>query len=698
MDLQRGGATSIPSTRPSFPRHLSGIGSPSAVYHNGVSSGDWVGERLRRGHSDGETLGHAPERNSKVSNEESTVGARARWNYFSRAPPSGVGIPSTQSHGSASMPYGGTGNNLGHRKTSSDRRVSGNIPLPHHTDHTSLARLPVGHGGAPIRPHSPPSNDIPISKIANQPLRPRLDAETAQNRGSREITIPRWQPDNEVNKCPICGIAFSFWYRKHHCRKCGRVVCANCSPHRITIPRQFIVHPPEDAPRSPVITNTQGIEVVDLTGDDDVDDRSQYQVERPPSSDYSIDPGLGGGQEVRLCNPCVPDPNPLPHVPYASPTQNIQGSSRPNRVSSTQNRMAFSGTAALEQFPLNYDGRPPLMRPDDRLGGTPRLENRRISAPIRSIPTPIIDPLHRPIPQLQRHRIPQPDSSNIYGSAPNNTAHHVSALFLTKEVRANEIQRGLASVLQGNAIHNRHRQHASFGGFSDQARSHHLPSAALPVPRPQLREEDECPICHQALPSKGADGSETAREAHVQSCIESHFSSSGPRQTHPPPAVVAGASSAGNMNPPTQESSARPTSAATGVSVRSSDMPSASLQSRRRIAGMLVYNASEKDCVGADGAGGQECVICFEEFTVGDEMGRLECLCKFHKVWRMRHPKAYLQQRLMICCRNAYGSGGILRVLVLVLFIKKVHDVLSCEIRNHSQSWMASRMYRETLR
>ena len=47
---------------------------------------------------------------------------------------------------------------------------------------------------------------------------------------------------------------------------------------------------------------------------------------------------------------------------------------------------------------------------------------------------------------------------------------------------------------------------------------------------------------------------------------------------------------------------------------------------------MVVYHASEKDCVGEDGEGSQECVICFDEFAVGDEMGRLECLCKFHKV------------------------------------------------------------------
>ncbi|KAF2840975.1 hypothetical protein M501DRAFT_902973, partial [Patellaria atrata CBS 101060] len=50
-----------------------------------------------------------------------------------------------------------------------------------------------------------------------------------------------WQPDNEASICPVCGVSFTFWLRKHHCRKCGRVVCDNCSTHRITIPRQFVV-------------------------------------------------------------------------------------------------------------------------------------------------------------------------------------------------------------------------------------------------------------------------------------------------------------------------------------------------------------------------------------------------------------------------------------------------------------------------
>lgn len=60
---------------------------------------------------------------------------------------------------------------------------------------------------------------------------------------------------------------------------------------------------------------------------------------------------------------------------------------------------------------------------------------------------------------------------------------------------------------------------------------------------------------------------------------------------------------------------------------------------------MVVYHASEKDCVGEDGEGLQECVICFEEFSVGVEMGRLECLCKFHKVGPLSISHAILRLR-----------------------------------------------------
>lgn len=118
-----------------------------------------------------------------------------------------------------------------------------------------------------------------------------------------DYVVPKWQPDSEVTHCPICKSQFTFWFRKHHCRKCGRVVCATCSPHRITIPRQFIVHPPENK-RASTLRN----EPIDLTHDDT--ENSGEEANMSPGQPRN--PALGGGEEVRLCRPCVPDPQPAP--------------------------------------------------------------------------------------------------------------------------------------------------------------------------------------------------------------------------------------------------------------------------------------------------------------------------------------------------------------------------------------------------
>lgn len=132
---------------------------------------------------------------------------------------------------------------------------------------------------------------------------------------------------------------------------------------------------------------------------------------------------------------------------------------------------------------------------------------------------------------------------------------------------------------------------------------------------------------------------------------------------------------------PAQAAGARAIPTVRRASVDANDMPSTSFQQRRRVAGMLVYHASEKDCVGEDGNGPQECVICFEEFAVGDEMGRLECLCKFHKVRKFEpSPKMatfWKRSRGLIRLRRlVYGNGGRRRNQVRVRCIRRVPDLL----------------------
>eukprot|EP00992_Anisonema_acinus_P015751 TRINITY_DN9875_c0_g1_i1.p1 TRINITY_DN9875_c0_g1~~TRINITY_DN9875_c0_g1_i1.p1 ORF type:complete len:472 (-),score=36.18 TRINITY_DN9875_c0_g1_i1:21-1436(-) len=41
-----------------------------------------------------------------------------------------------------------------------------------------------------------------------------------------------WQASEGVSHCPLCSATFGLLHRKHHCRKCGQVVCDTCSLHR----------------------------------------------------------------------------------------------------------------------------------------------------------------------------------------------------------------------------------------------------------------------------------------------------------------------------------------------------------------------------------------------------------------------------------------------------------------------------------
>ncbi len=55
--------------------------------------------------------------------------------------------------------------------------------------------------------------------------------------------IYKWVDDSVVTNCYDCSILFNFYYRKHHCRLCGRIFCYNCSSKRIEIPYELQIKP-----------------------------------------------------------------------------------------------------------------------------------------------------------------------------------------------------------------------------------------------------------------------------------------------------------------------------------------------------------------------------------------------------------------------------------------------------------------------
>lgn len=270
-------------------------------------------------------------------------------------------------------------------------------------------------------------------RTTDRPLPPRPSAERSPTPRSRDITLPRWQPDAEVPDCPICGAHFSFWYRKHHCRKCGRVVCANCSPHRITIPRQFIVHSPQEAGHYITHELATSSAIIDLTDDNEGDTTRTQNTASRQSHEYQIDPALGGGQEVRLCNPCVPDPNPLPHLAFA-PSDRFTFRSFPSPENSA--RTARHGhyqplLGPTSQPTHNTSNRTVLNRRPNIISG-PRSPIEAISDSAftaSSASTAEQDQLSRPLSRpsdVSAHR--PPNYSSLYGSAPDPNLHEVCLL------------------------------------------------------------------------------------------------------------------------------------------------------------------------------------------------------------------------------------------------------------------------------
>lgn len=64
----------------------------------------------------------------------------------------------------------------------------------------------------------------PSSSLANQ-----------QSANSR-AKAPDWIADRDIKDCMVCSTSFSFFNRKHHCRRCGKVVCNECAPPDNTRP------------------------------------------------------------------------------------------------------------------------------------------------------------------------------------------------------------------------------------------------------------------------------------------------------------------------------------------------------------------------------------------------------------------------------------------------------------------------------
>lgn len=137
----------------------------------------------------------------------------------------------------------------------------------------------------------------------------------------------------------------------------------------------------------------------------------------------------------------------------------------------------------------------------------------------------------------------------------------------------------------------------------------HSSGAAWPPPAQNdsrsavVYERDLCPICSLRFPPLSADAPVESREAHIVHCIETRVAPAQLETSAPAPS---------------------PASA---------------------IARMVTFMATEKDCLSGPNEAA-ECSICMEDYEVGQDLVRLECLCKFHREcivdWFKRKPECPL--------------------------------------------------------
>ena len=413
-------------TKP-LPQPHDGRCSSSLTAEN-VRGATRTGDNLRRLHSDGNGLSGRPRlRHHTLSSD---IPRGETWMDFLRNSDAGS-LPEEQAQiitrKAAIVAADRKRRFAGQQEEYSRRRSNGHISSGQSSSermrqNLSLSRTVDAPG---VTPRS--LDNSTRQRMADRPLPPRPGTSSSQNIHSRDIRPPAWQPDIEVSDCPICGHRFNFWYRKHHCRKCGRVVCANCSPHRITIPRQFIVYPPSSSDES-FDTGATPISAIDLTGDDE--DEAPGPLEphgsnRWQNRDNWIDPALGGGQEVRLCNPCVPDPNPSPHLPFTPPSR-YNSFSAPENPARAQQGQTNPSHHNQQRLSLAHGIGPdhPLVHLRNATAVNVNTEGEPTSSPFTG-PSTSTRRQSRNTVRDDLSNYP-PNYSLIYGSAPDPSFHEVS--------------------------------------------------------------------------------------------------------------------------------------------------------------------------------------------------------------------------------------------------------------------------------
>jgi len=75
---------------------------------------------------------------------------------------------------------------------------------------------------------------LQVVSQANEDSSDKDVSETVEEMGRRDsnasVSSVVWMPDESACSCTICEEPFTMFRRRHHCRACGLICCAECAP------------------------------------------------------------------------------------------------------------------------------------------------------------------------------------------------------------------------------------------------------------------------------------------------------------------------------------------------------------------------------------------------------------------------------------------------------------------------------------
>ncbi|KAI9321009.1 hypothetical protein BX666DRAFT_1913567 [Dichotomocladium elegans] len=107
----------------------------------------------------------------------------------------------------------------------------------------SLPRVSIDEPESVADHSSPQQGD---GSVHSSQLHPHYEDHVRDDGSEHTVMESRrvWEADRHAAECRRCNRRFNFLVRRHHCRRCGLVVCDRCSGHRIRLPPDEIIQDP----------------------------------------------------------------------------------------------------------------------------------------------------------------------------------------------------------------------------------------------------------------------------------------------------------------------------------------------------------------------------------------------------------------------------------------------------------------------